>query len=186
MKRPTAASVVYVLGVVLAISAAAKVPAPGRTWPDTMPLFAVGVAACIVSLVAWRISLGRATGDRAGDGRSAEATFGYARDARHAAVAIAGRWDQFTDGQLRQEIDRLLLEFITPFVDNRDVLIRRFGMRRGAELVLAVSAAERNLNRVWSAAADGCLPEARASLQRAIKSLDELVASIESIERTYN
>src|SRR5690606_22380442 len=59
------------------------------------------------------------------------------------------------------------------FIDLRPKLISAFGMAGYARLMDAYAAAERQLNRAWSAAADEHEPEAVASLQRALPLLDE-------------
>ena len=181
MGRTAVAFLIYVLGIVLAISAAAKVPADGHTWPNTLGLFAGGVLVCLVGLVAWRMGLTKVKTDGAGDAASSETLFGHLRDARRAAAEIADRWDRLDDVSLRREIDALLFGSIEPFIEDRYLIMQRYGMREGAELVLAVSAAERNFNRVWSAAADGCMPEARSSLIAALAAMDQVVASIDNM-----
>ena len=54
----------FVLGLMLALTGAAKVPSPelvwaGHAWPDSLPLFAVGLATCIAGLIGWRAGLRR-------------------------------------------------------------------------------------------------------------------------------
>lgn len=53
---------------------------------------------------------------------------------------------------------------LASFVDARPQLIARIGMGRYAELMDRFAAAERQVNRAWSAAADGVLPEAHRCL----------------------
>ena len=53
----TVGFVMYALGIVIAISGAAKVPAENQQWPDTLPWFAAGVFVCCIGLVCWRLSL---------------------------------------------------------------------------------------------------------------------------------
>jgi len=184
MNRNTAASAVYVLGVMVAISAAAKVPDKGTSWPDTLPLFAGGIAVSLAGLVAWRVLLRGRRGGAGGDSQSVGQIFTQIQDARREARAIDEDWDRLDGDSVRKRLDCILLEFTTPVVENRDQLIRRYGMRQGAELILQLSLGERNLNRVWSAAADGHLPEAHASLLVAAAALDELVASLDAQEGT--
>ncbi len=81
---------------------------------------------------------------------------------------------------LRARVDRLLAECMAPLVENRNLLIETYGMKAGADLILTASAAERNFHRAWSAAADGCMPEARLALKRATATAAELAALVES------
>lgn len=180
MTRTIVAFSIYVLGGMLAISAAAKVPADGRTWPDTLPMFAVGVAICVAGLVAWHVSVRTRRKDAAGEGGGLEAMFARIRDARSEVAAMAEQWESLDSEAIRQWIDRVALDCIDPFVEGRDLVIRRYGMRQGAELILALATAERNLNRVWSAAADDCLPEAWLALQASLTAFDELLALVDA------
>jgi hypothetical protein len=49
----------------------------------------------------------------------------------------------------------------------RRKIIDRLGMSKGSEILVVVAYGERMLNRVWSAASDGHLPEARSSYPEA-------------------
>ena len=80
--------------------------------------------------------------------------------------------------ELRRRIDDLLLTHITPLVEGRQALIDAYGMREGAEILLQVALAERNFNRVWSAAADSHLPEARDSFAKALAAIRDSVAMV--------
>jgi hypothetical protein len=64
------------------------------------------------------------------------------------------------------------------FVDARPVLIRQLGLRGFAEVMDRFAATERQINRAWSAAADGVLDEARACLEQARLLLDETIARL--------
>jgi hypothetical protein len=76
----------------------------------------------------------------------------------------------------RQIIDRIghvQLNLMPAFIDARPRLVAAFGMAGYARLMDAYAAAERAINRAWSAAADDDRPEAIASLQRGLALLDE-------------
>ena len=76
----------------------------------------------------------------------------------------------------RRVIDRighLQLNLMPAFIDARPRLVTAFGMAGYARLMDAYAAAERALNRAWSAAADADRAEAIASLQRGLALLDE-------------
>lgn len=69
---------------------------------------------------------------------------------------------------------------IASFVAARPVLLGRLGMSGFARLMDAFSAAERQVNRAWSAAADGVEAEATACLERAETLLGEAGARLSS------
>jgi hypothetical protein len=67
---------------------------------------------------------------------------------------------------------------MTAFVEARPLLIVRLGLGGYAELMDRYAAAERQINRAWSAAADGVLAEAVSCLERASELLDEAAARL--------
>ncbi len=81
---------------------------------------------------------------------------------------------------IRDKIDSLLTTYFEPFVENRFILIEHYGMRKGAEILLQFAFVERYINRVWSATADGCPSEARASLDTAVAALEDLSSRAEA------
>jgi hypothetical protein len=60
---------------------------------------------------------------------------------------------------------------IDDFVMARSTLIHTYGLREYAELMTDFSIAERNINRAWSASADGYIDEVWLSLERANRQL---------------
>ncbi|MFU8829682.1 MAG: hypothetical protein ACNA8P_09650, partial [Phycisphaerales bacterium] len=56
---------------------------------------------------------------------------------------------------------------VPAFVADRPALVNRLGLGGYAELMDNFAAMERQLNRAWSAAADGHLPESETCLQNA-------------------
>ncbi len=178
---------VFVLGLMLAVTGAAKAPSPDlvwldQTWPDTVPLFAAGLTLCIVGLIAWRAGLRH---EDAAGGLSSLGPKGMMQiivDCRRAAVQLRddiGRRKNIHPDIIRETIDSLQVKYFEPFVENRFILIEHYGMRQGAELLLQFALAERYLNRVWSATADGCPAEARTSLETAVAALEDLSARAE-------
>ncbi len=172
----------FVLGLMLAVTGAAKTPSPewvwaGYTWPDSVPLFAAGLATCITGLIGWRVGLRRE--DAAGQ-LSRLGPKGMMRlivDCRQASDKIRNELDarpNIDPEIVLDKIDSLLVTYFEPFVENRFILIEHYGMRHGAELLLQFAFVERYINRVWSATADGAASEARASLETAAAALEEL------------
>jgi hypothetical protein len=64
-------------------------------------------------------------------------------------------------------IDDECAEPLADFADARQALVKRFGMAVFADVMTEFAAAERFVNRSWSAAADGYVDEVASSLQRA-------------------
>jgi hypothetical protein len=53
------------------------------------------------------------------------------------------------------------------FAELREVLVSEFGLDHYAKIMTEFALAERTINRVWSASADGYVDEVRTSLARA-------------------
>lgn len=70
-------------------------------------------------------------------------------------------------------IDDELMEDVGDFVAARKSMIPLMGLRPYAEVMSAFAAGERNLNRAWSASADGYEDEVWASLDRALARMNE-------------
>ena len=85
---------------------------------------------------------------------------------------------------LTERVDSLLNEFVLPFAQVRQVLVDRLGMEKGAETLVIVAFGERLLNRVWTAAADGHLPEARACFPEAYDAFVEARTTVREATAT--
>jgi hypothetical protein len=72
-------------------------------------------------------------------------------------------------------IGRLQLDRLDAFVAARPALIARLGMGGYAQLMDRFAAAERQINRAWSAAADGVLEESLICIDDALPLLDEAI-----------
>ena len=75
-------------------------------------------------------------------------------------------------------IDTRLMESISNFVEARETLIHTYGLRQYAELMTDFSIAERNINRAWSASADGYVDEVWLSLDRAESKLQAVATNL--------
>jgi hypothetical protein len=166
----------------LAVVGAAKVPLPaeleaGHTWPDTVWLFACGLATCIAGLIGWRVGLRREDAAGVLSSLGPEGMLRLILKCRQSVQQILNEIESRPniDPELVcDKIDNLLVNHFEPFVENRFILIEHYGMRKGAEILLQFSFVERYINRVWSATADGSPAEAKTSLQTAMGALEEL------------
>jgi len=65
-------------------------------------------------------------------------------------------------------VGALQKDAIPRFIESRARIVAKVGLGRYAEIMDAFAAMERKINRAWSAAADGHLPESEASLDDAV------------------
>lgn len=82
-------------------------------------------------------------------------------------AAIGARAEGMTLATLRVEIDQRLREPLRRFAEARESMIHLYGLSAYADVMGAFAAAERYVNRVWSAATDGYRDEALTYLERA-------------------
>ncbi len=69
--------------------------------------------------------------------------------------------------EMRFEIDRLFRIDLMAFVDARESMKHLYSLQDYADVMSAFAAGERNINRVWSASADGYIDEVMAYLEHA-------------------
>ena len=162
-------SLLFAVGIIVAISGAAKLPDDGATFPDSWPVFA---GAFLVALVEVQFWWGDVLSERK------ELRLSHDSDSVGSPTSLMTRLlpeldrlnadlDDLDAEQLTERIDELLDGYVLPLVESRQKLIDQFGMSVGAEILVTVAFGERMLNRVWSAAADGHLPEAQSSFRDA-------------------
>jgi len=174
----------FAAGIMVGIAGSAQMPSAGQRYPDSLPVALAGMAVGILGLVLWHLAL-RADRSRQ---RSKQETGAKRNEPGalallEALVAPAKEFKalaQTLDAkQIAAQADGLLERFVLPFGDKRSEIFDRFGMSKGAEILVAVAYGERMLNRVWSAAADGHLEEARACVPEAVDAFFEASRSLQ-------
>lgn len=172
--RPATGSVLFTLGIIIAISGAAKPPAPGETFPDTFPVFIAGFLAAVAGVEIWwghrtilRLLAGDADDDAPDNPLVALGQLVPALRDFHADI------DTLDAADIEERVEKISTDYIAPFVEGRQLLIDRLGLKEGSNLLVTAATGERMLNRTWSAAADGHLEEARNSCQEAVAAFED-------------
>lgn len=179
--RPVAGSVLFTLGIIIAISGAAKPPAAEATFPDTIPVFIAGILAAVAGIEIWwghRSILRLLAGDGDSDSDSPDNPFVILNQLIPALKELESRIDEMASSEIESAIDDVASNFVTPFIEGRQSLIDQLGLKAGADLLVISATGERMLNRTWSAAADGHLVEARNSFREAAQAFDEAAAMV--------
>jgi hypothetical protein len=190
----------FVGGIILAIGASAKmspmtvqrlqdpdaivVDEPPSQWPDTFPAFVIGMGMAAAGVVLWRMEMRREREQQSagaeqhpGDLDRAMATTDPLRSALEGIEPIEQiirEADRLRAWELMRRVDEVLETHVLPTVERRQEVMSRYGMSAGAEILIALAYGERMLNRVWSAAADGHLPEAHSCLPEALEGFREV------------
>jgi hypothetical protein len=213
----TAGFLIFVVGIVISISAGAKLPkpppaseetgggkvteaapvqdaneaaavdeAPAR-FPDTLGAFAGGAVVCVIGLTLWwKVVLAERQAARTAAGGDASAANAnpvtILQQLQQSLSSILNDLDSLTEPDLQLRVDSAIDNHVTPLAESRHRIIDRFGMSHGAEILVATAYGERMLNRVWSAAADGYLDEARSSFREASIAFDEAAVMMSSAD----
>jgi hypothetical protein len=166
--------VLFGLGIMIAISGGAKVPEKVGEWPDSVPIFIVGAVIATIGLLMWRAAKAEERKALAsGQGADGGDPFAFLEDAQAPLATLAEDIGSLAPEVICERVDALLLQYILPLAEVRQRVIDRVGMDKGAEILVTVAYGERMLNRTWSAAGDGHLPEARSVYPDAVSALAE-------------
>lgn len=171
----------FFLGILVAISGSAKLPAAGATYPDTAAIFVAGMILAIVGTVLWRKTVAQMANEELDPNKDTDALqllrelSAPAQDLRHAITEL-------TPDKICENVDLLLESYVLPFAENRQQVLNRLGMNTGAELLVTMAYGERMLNRTWSAAADGYPHEALAVYPDAVDAFQEALAILQRAE----
>jgi hypothetical protein len=95
---------------------------------------------------------------------------------------------QTSDGQLpvhevHVQIDERLASDLGLFSDLRESLIDAFGLEEYARIMTEFALAERTINRIWSASADGYVDEVDQCLDRSTQHLESAIARLQAAQR---
>lgn len=169
--RSTCAVIGIVLGTLVATMGVAKTDPSVDGFTSTLQWNAGFVS---VGLLALAVGILLLRQDRAAQRATAVGASGSLAALTVAAEAAAAGVEALTLqavdmdlASLHAAVDGLVSGPVADFVEQRGALADAHGQRRFAEVMGAFSPAERQLNRAWSASADGYQDEAVASLRRA-------------------
>lgn len=84
---------------------------------------------------------------------------------------------------IRQRIDELFNDDLTAFVQARHSLAHTYGLQAYADIMSHFASAQRYLNRVWSASADGYIDEVYAYLDRAQIQFSQALEKVRSLNQ---
>lgn len=149
-----------------------SVEVPDAPWSTiSWPAYVAALLAAIVGVVILRTTKRPVVVDSKGEaGAIDELSAILAR--LHATVE---QWDKTSAKipvyDVHGMIDEELADDLGRFADFREALIPEFGLDHYARIMTEFALAERTINRIWSASADGYVDEVQACLTRAVSHL---------------
>jgi hypothetical protein len=81
---------------------------------------------------------------------------------------------------MHRQIDARLTGDLAAFAERRGSLVDAFGLEQYAQIMTEFALAERTINRMWSASADGYMDEVNACHERAIAQLEAAISRLEA------
>lgn len=150
-------------------------------WLFLLSAVGLGIGAWLVRMdakAAHAAAAGTGESEHAGSPRQTLATIEQTvRDLHDRVLAMP------TDRERLHAIVEVLGELqqneITQFAESRTALVARYGLAGFANVMDGFAAGERQVNRAWSAAADGVVDEAVACLERAVHRFDDVTARLQ-------
>lgn len=143
-------------------------------WPDTLPIFLFGLGVALFGLFVWKRGVAlEAAAKREGQAEDASNPFVLLAEIQSPLRSLQDDIEDLQPEEVCDRVDALLSRYVLPFAEVRRGVLDQLGMEKGAEVLVVVAYGERMLNRVWTAASDGHLPEARSVLPDAITAFQE-------------
>lgn len=178
------------LGIIICMLSAAKMPASGQKWPDTLGIFFGGFALALLGIFGWRACVQFAVahvpkaraqkGSRSSDSSGIQA--GDPATLLSQALSEAKKLEKLST-QLKQTkvkkgnlellalLETFSTQYLLPFEDFRARILHQHGMGKGSEFLAAIAYGERMFNRAISTAGDGAMGECRASIPEGVRAL---------------
>jgi hypothetical protein len=165
----TLASWVQYLGMTIAMLGGATWPAPRWT------VVAGGIGVLGAGIVWARLAAGKRTaaGVNAGGDRAIERVQSALDAAKQRTAAVRASAESAAFEAIANECEGIVRDCVEAVAAQQESLSRTYGFAGYAQVMTPFAAAERWLNRTWSAASDAHRPEVLASLDHAIEHIDE-------------
>lgn len=168
----------FIIGIMVSLISAAKLPISDANWPDTLPLYTGAVILALGGLLLWHWSKIPQT-----DNQAALSTLQARSNVMECLPKLLAKMqelqpqlDHLEGKQIAIQVEILLNTYVLPLVVERKEIIRQFGPYQGVEILVAAAQGERLLNRIWSAASEGYLSEA----------IDNYPKAFAAFQKAYN
>jgi hypothetical protein len=143
------------------------------TWPHTLPVWALFAFLAAVGAGLWRYGVKQQAKLSLSEGGDDDNPFSLLERLLEPARKLGEDLGTLDEATTLTRVDELLDGYVLPFALVRQKIIDALGMKTGSEILVTVAYGERMLNRVWSAASDDHMPEARASFPDSLAAFEE-------------
>ncbi len=173
------------LGFLVATFAAVmRLEAPERPRWQTVPwpMYLLGLGLGTMGIVLVRqVRLAERTGTATGVSRVTRLR-SISEQLHHHVLRLRSQLDATSASEIPAEFDAQVAPLLAEFVEAREVIIHRYGLKVYAMVMSAFASGERFLNRAWCAAVDSYVDETRLCLEAAEQRFLELVRLLENLE----
>jgi len=163
-------SLLFIVGIVIALISAAKLPTLGTTWSDMLPIYGGAVLLAVIGLLLLRWPQIRQRNRlNTASLRASPSVMNLLQQLLAEMQTLGSQMNDLDEAGIATRVNRLLESYVLPFA------AALIGSRSQyhVELVVAVAQGERLLNRMWSAASDGNKTEAIATYPKALAAFEQ-------------
>ncbi len=143
----------FLIGIVLALISAAKLPVCNTNWSDILPFYGLAILLAFVGLLLYRQS--QSLNNLTYNSSTILCIVKLLLELIVEMDKLEAEIFQLDETELAQRINILLNKYVLPCNAARQEIIESLGNYKGSEVLIAIAQGERLLNRVWSAASDG-------------------------------
>ncbi len=165
-------SLLFIIGIIIALICAAKLPAIGEKWSDMLFLYGGGVALSLVGLLLFNLhhtSQNKCTSSKHDCPGGMALLQELLVEMQHLGQDI----DNLDGMKIATRVTVLLDKYVLPFATVQQELLLMLGQNQCVKILVTVAQCERLLNRMWSAASDGYVNEAIATYPKALAEIEE-------------
>jgi hypothetical protein len=160
-------SLLFIVGIAVALISAAKLPVSGTLWSDMLPIYGVSVLFSVIGLVLLRWPLSPQNSLKKGSEQADPSVIDLLQQLLAEMQTVGSQFHVVDEVEIAKRVNRLLESYVLPLV-----AALKSGNQR-VESIVAIAQGERLLNRTWSAASDGHKTEAIASYNQALAAFEQ-------------
>ncbi len=151
--------VLFLIGIVLALISASKLPVYDTNWSDMLPLYCLAMLLAFVGLLLYHQSQSLNNLTYNSSTILCSSIVKLLQELMIEMNKLEADIFQLDEAELAQRVNFLLNQYVLPCNAARQEIIESLGHYKGSEVLISIAQGERLLNRVWSAASDGKIQE---------------------------